>query len=103
MSATSTPRDSQPAAVVWHSDLLKYRFSAEHPMAPLRLDLTHRLIESFDLLSGEDVRIIEPPVATDEQLALVHDPEYVAAVRRAAATSSAEDGRFGVPRILDEE
>ena len=65
-------------------------------MAPLRLDLTHRLVEAFGLLDAPHVRIVEPPVATDEQLALVHDPEYVAAVRRAAATSSVEDDRFGL-------
>lgn len=96
MSTTSTPPAPTPAAVVWDSSLLRYRFSAEHPMAPLRLDLTHRLVEAFGLLDAPHVRIVEPPVATDEQLALVHDPEYVAAVRRAAATSSAEDGRFGL-------
>ncbi|OFR88500.1 MULTISPECIES: acetoin utilization protein AcuC [Micrococcus] len=95
MSATSSPSDSQPAAVVWHSDLLKYRFSAEHPMAPLRLDLTHRLIESFDLLSGENVRIIEPPVATDEQLQLAHAPEYIAAVK-AASSGGTEDEEHGL-------
>lgn len=91
MSATSSSSTARSAAVVWHSDLLKYRFSAEHPMAPIRLDLTHRLIEALGLLDREDLQIIAPPVATDEQLALVHDPEYIAAVKAASAEATAAE------------
>lgn len=52
MSTTSQRPAPTPAAVVWDPSLLRYRFSAEHPMAPLRLDLTHRLVEAFGLLDA---------------------------------------------------
>lgn len=96
MSTTSQRPAPTPAAVVWDPSLLRYRFSAEHPMAPLRLDLTHRLVEAFGLLDAPHVSIIEPPVATDAQLALVHDPDYIAAVRRASEAASDEDAPFGL-------
>ena len=69
MSTTSTPPAPTPAAVVWDSSLLRYRFSAEHPMAPLRLDLTHRLVEAFGLLDAPHVRIVEPPMNTSPRRA----------------------------------
>lgn len=92
----TTPESAPaPAAVVWDPSLLRYRFSAEHPMAPVRLDLTHRLVDAFGLLDAPHVSILEPPVATDEELAAVHDPAYVAAVR-AASASGAEDAAHGL-------
>jgi acetoin utilization protein AcuC len=78
---SSTPPESVPTAVVWDEALLKYEFSSAHPMAPVRLDLTHRLSEALGLLDRDGVRIIRPEVASDELLASVHDPEYVRAVR----------------------
>lgn len=70
--------------VVWTPELLEYDFGAGHPMSPLRLDLTMRLARSFGLLSGPDVEVIGVGPAPDELLCTVHDPEYVAAVRRAS-------------------
>ena len=93
MNGTSETQGSAPTAIVWHPDLLQYRFSDRHPMAPLRLDLTHRLVEAFGLLRAEHVRVIEPPVATDQQLAGVHEPAYVAAVRAAAERGVADEPR----------
>ena len=83
MSATLEPDAPTPAAVVWDPSLLRYRFSAEHPMAPLRLDLTHRLVDALGLLDAPHVSILQPPVATDDELAAVHGREYIAAVRAA--------------------
>lgn len=98
-SATSDCSQPAPSAVVWDPSLLKYRFSAQHPMAPLRLDLTHRLASSLGLLDAEHVRILQPPVATDEQLATVHDPAFIAAVR----VASREDAEADEPHGLGSE
>ena len=92
MSATFEPDAPAPAAVVWDASLLRYRFSAEHPMAPLRLDLTHRLVSAFGLLDAPHVQVLQPPVATDDQLAAVHGREYIAAVRAASEQAAAEEG-----------
>lgn len=73
-----------PSAVVWSPQLREYDFGPYHPMSPVRLELTHALAQSAGLLGRPGVELIEPPVATDDQLRAVHDPEYVAAVQRAS-------------------
>lgn len=87
---------STATAVVWDESLLQYRFSAAHPMAPVRLDLTHRLSEALGLLDRPGVRLITPEVASDELLATVHDPEYIRAVQAASAGGSAGDAARGL-------
>ena len=65
----------------WSEDLLEYNFGAGHPMAPLRLALTHLLMESLGVLDGLDTRPVEP--ADDAALLRVHEADYLAAVRAA--------------------
>ncbi|MFH5821988.1 acetoin utilization protein AcuC [Georgenia sp. AZ-5] len=74
------------ALLVWSEDLVSYDFGLAHPMTPVRLLLTHRLLADLGVLDG--LRTVPAPVAADEDLLRVHTPEYVAAVRRAE-----EDGR----------
>ncbi len=66
------------AAVAWDPALLGYGFGPGHPFNPLRLDLTIELARAYGV-AGE-VLAFEP--ASDELLETVHDPVYVAAVRR---------------------
>jgi acetoin utilization protein AcuC len=82
---------SQRVRVVWTPELLDYDFGPGHPMAPLRLDLTIRLAGALGLLDHADVQVVGAEPASDELLLTVHDPEYVAAVRRAS------DGGAGDP------
>ena len=84
------------AAVVWDDSLLQYRFSAAHPMAPVRLDLTYRLSAAFGLFDRPGVRLITPEVASDELLASVHDPEYIRSVRAVATGERAADPERGL-------
>jgi acetoin utilization protein AcuC len=63
--------------------VLTYDLGASHPMAPGRLELTMALAGDLDVLSGDRVRLTPPHPATDDLLQLVHDPAYIAAVRRA--------------------
>ncbi|ASK65225.1 acetoin utilization protein AcuC [Brachybacterium avium] len=73
-----------PAGIVWDDALCEYDFGPYHPMAPIRLDLTRQLARSAGLLERPGVEILPAPVAADEQLALVHEPAYIEAVRRAS-------------------
>ena len=50
------------ARVVWDQSFTGYDFGSEHPMNPLRLDLTARLCEAFGLFDGPDVEVVNPPV-----------------------------------------
>jgi acetoin utilization protein AcuC len=58
-----------------------YDFRPHLPMRPIRLTLTYRPMEDYGLLDGDDVRVVEPPLAREEDLLSVHTPEYLEAVR----------------------
>lgn len=76
--------DAPAAGVVWEDALCEYDFGPFHPMAPIRLELTHALARGAGLLERPGVEILAAPVASDAQLARVHDPEYIAAVKQAS-------------------
>jgi len=67
--------------VVWDEALLGYDLGGRHPLNPIRLDLTIRLAHSLGVL--EDVQLLAPVQATDDELCTVHSPEYLAAVKQA--------------------
>ena len=69
------------AVFVYSEELLKYRFSKEHPFNQYRLKITLDLLQKSHLIDAH--HIIAPRIATDEELHLVHDPNYVQAVKLA--------------------
>ena len=69
--------------VAWDERLTAYDFGPGHPLAPVRVELTIELARAFGVFAGPEVAVERPAPATDAQLELVHDPRYVAAVRRA--------------------
>lgn len=73
-----------PTGIVWDDALCEYDFGPYHPMAPIRLTLTRELAGACGLLERPGVVTLPAPVASDEQLAAVHDPEFVEAVKRAS-------------------
>lgn len=79
-----SPRTPQPTSVVWDPALLNYKFTATHPMDPVRLDLTERLCRDLGVLDAPDVTVRPADVLEDHELASVHDLEYIAAVHAAA-------------------
>ena len=79
------------ARVVWDPAFTAYNFGPEHPMAPIRLDLTARLCDALGLFAADDVEVHLPGVASDEVLHTVHDPEFVEAVQRASSDPTQTD------------
>lgn len=75
--------------VAWSPELVKYNFGAWHPMSPVRLDLTMRLASQLGLLQGQDVHLVDAGVASDAELATVHELDYISAVH--AASKGIED------------
>jgi acetoin utilization protein AcuC len=77
---------SGPACVVFDPSLTDYDFGPEHPMAPLRVDLTVRLARELGVLSGEGLvgglSTVAAPMASDELVATVHDPAFIECVQR---------------------
>jgi acetoin utilization protein AcuC len=76
---------------MWDDRVTGYDFGAGHPMDPVRLALTMGLVRGFGLDRAPGVTVAAAPPAGDSTLALVHRPEYVAAVRRASEDPAAAE------------
>lgn len=70
------------AVFVFSEDQLGYKFSDTHPFNQKRLTLTVDLLNEMNALSPSD--IVVPRIATDEELSLVHDPQYIEIVKKAS-------------------
>ncbi len=86
---------STRAAVVWDEAFLGYNLGDEHPLDPVRLDLTMRLARSLGVLDG--VVPLPPVVRTDEQLLAVHSAGYLEAVKAAPASAAPVGHGLGTP------
>jgi acetoin utilization protein AcuC len=69
------------AGAIWDERYLAYDFG-DHPLNPVRLDLTVRLARELGVLDHLDLSA--PLPATEEQLLTVHDLDYLGAVRAAS-------------------
>lgn len=81
--------------VLWDDSLLGYDFG-DHPLDPVRVELTMALAQQLGVLDRPGVRVVAPEPADDRLLELVHQPEYVAAVKAASADPLAGAGMFPV-------
>ncbi|WP_433270278.1 acetoin utilization protein AcuC [Actinosynnema sp. CS-041913] len=69
------------AAVVWDESFLGYDLGGDHPLNPVRLDLTIRLASALGVLDG--VELVVPEPASDAEIERVHEPSYLSAVQAA--------------------
>jgi acetoin utilization protein AcuC len=86
-----------PFTLFWDPRMTAYDFGPDHPLAPVRVALTISLATDLGVLSA--VPVVSPAAATDEELQLVHDPAYIAAVRQAGADGLWQglvDSRYGI-------
>jgi acetoin utilization protein AcuC len=74
---------SDSVLVLWDDVLASYDFGRGHPLRPLRLELTLALARDLGVLSRPGVTVRAPASSGDDVLALVHDRDYIAAVRAA--------------------
>ncbi len=74
--------------LVFDPEFVEYDFGPGHPMSPVRIDLTLRLAEALGVI-GPDGRlpVVGAPMATDDELALVHTRTYIDAVRAVRSAS----------------
>ena len=84
--------------VAWDERLTEYDFGPGHPLAPVRVELTMELARAFGVLTAAQVGVAAPSPATDAELELVHDPGYIAVVRRAGESPRPDPSllRFGL-------
>lgn len=71
-------------AYITHSDCLKHDMGPHHPESPARLMAIEDQLIASGLLNF--LQRHEAPLATFEQLARVHEPHYIEAIRAAAPT-----------------
>ncbi|MDB1087877.1 acetoin utilization protein AcuC [Streptomyces sp. ACA25] len=81
---------SGEAWLMWDEKVTGYNFGPGHPMDPVRLALTMRLVEAFGL--DKQLTVKSALSCGDSTLSLVHRPDYLAAVREASADPSAATG-----------
>ena len=74
---------SQRVSVVWDDGFLAYDLG-DHPLNPVRLELTMALATELGVLGRPNVTICGTEPADDPTLALVHDVAYIDAVKHAA-------------------
>lgn len=81
---------------VYAHELLQYRFKNDHPFNQMRLKLTTELLIDLNVL--HDKHYIQPRIATDDEIALVHSYDYIQAMHHASngILSDAEAQKYGL-------
>lgn len=69
------------AAFVYDHALAEHTLRDGHPMKPQRLRMVHGLLEAYGAFGHPDALLVPPRPATVDELALVHDRDYIDAVR----------------------
>jgi len=73
---------SNTVSVAWDEGFLGYDLG-DHPLDPVRVELTMALARALGVLGQAHVREFAPPPADDATLELVHDRRYIEAVKDA--------------------
>jgi acetoin utilization protein AcuC len=89
MAATDT-------VVVWDEALLSYDLG-DHPLDPVRVELTIALARSLGVLDRPGVTVVKPQPAAEEALLRVHRADYIAAVKAASDDPFFTGAGLGTP------
>ncbi|MFE4670393.1 acetoin utilization protein AcuC [Streptomyces sp. NPDC056716] len=87
------------AQLMWDEAVTGYDFGPEHPMDPVRLELTRGLVGALGLDQAMEVVSAKP--AGDSTLRLVHREDYIEAVRAASADPGVADQSYGLGTVDD--
>ncbi len=68
--------------LIYTEDYQKYNFGRDHPLRPLRLELTYSLMEKLKLLEHQRLSIMKPRLASQQEIESVHSPQYVEVVKK---------------------
>ncbi|RBW71447.1 acetoin utilization protein AcuC [Bacillus taeanensis] len=72
---------SNQSIFIYSEDMLTYKFHDHHPFNHIRIKLTYDLLKECQTLS--DSQVVSPRLASEEEIALVHDKNYIDAVKKA--------------------
>ena len=81
---------------VYAHELLQYRFKNDHPFNQMRLKLTTELLVDLNALHNH--HLIQPRLASDEEIALIHSYDYIQAMHHAShgILSDVEARKYGL-------
>ena len=68
--------------LIYTEEFQKYNFGPEHPLRPLRLQLTYSLMKKLNLLNNKVLEILSPRLATKQELSRVHSKKYIEIVEQ---------------------
>jgi acetoin utilization protein AcuC len=89
------------ALLMWDEAVTGYDFGAGHPMNPVRLALTMRLVRAYGLDAAPSLRTVSARAAGISTLRLVHRSDYIDTVRRVSADPLSADGSYGLGTVDD--
>ena len=91
------------AAFIYEDSLSRHQLRSDHPMRPARLRYTYELLHHYGAFDHPDAVLLDPRSATDQELAWLHTPEYVGAVKLLGSGSSIsiDAARFGFSGLGD--
>lgn len=81
---------------VYSDDMLAYKFRDDHPFNQQRVKMTLDLLKECNVIN--ESQIISPKIASDEEIALIHDKEFIEAVKQAGQGELTPDkaGNYGL-------
>ena len=80
--------------VLWDESMLGYNLG-DHPLDPVRLELTIALARDLGILDRENVTVEKPTPAADAEIRTVHTAEYVDATKEASGNPGFTGFGFG--------
>ncbi|MFK4144605.1 acetoin utilization protein AcuC [Streptomyces sp. NPDC004065] len=87
------------AQLMWDEAVTGYDFGRDHPMDPVRLALTRKLVGALGL--DRQAPLVAARPAGESTLRLVHREDYIEAVRAASADPGAADTAYGLGTLDD--
>jgi acetoin utilization protein AcuC len=82
--ATGKRETAMKTAFVYTDAYMDYDYGPTHPLKVVRLKLTYELIKAYGLLNLPSVQFIPTRKASEEDVALFHSRDYLAALRQAS-------------------
>jgi len=82
-------------ALIYDPIFLEHITPANHPDQPRRLEAAMRVLEMLDWLHRDGLVQLAPRAATEDELATVHDREYIQEVKEAARIAAKEEAAGG--------
>lgn len=86
-------------ALLYDPIFLEHRTPAKHPEQPLRVEGSMQTLEALNWLQREGLVQLTPRAASVDELATVHERDYIADVERAAQKAAAAEARGANPII----